>query len=144
MYSISIYSSLITFPLSFARHTWVVLESPLGGVNRYEIHNFKNKQSNTFLYINNQKPDEGMNIFMIPGIYKSKLCFKATCHAIYQGEDLKHVVELLEKNILEYPYRNTYSLFPGPNSNTFTKWIIKKALPDKQVKLPWNAFGKAI
>ena len=41
----------------------------------------------------------------------------------------------------EYPYANTYTLWPGPNSNTFVAWIAR-AVPDLEVDLPATAIGK--
>ena len=41
----------------------------------------------------------------------------------------------------EYPYANTYSLWPGPNSNTFTAWIAR-AVPELETDLPATAIGK--
>src|SRR5260221_12913729 len=41
----------------------------------------------------------------------------------------------------DYPYPATYTLWPGPNSNTFTAWIAR-AVPELQVDLPATAVGK--
>ena len=40
-----------------------------------------------------------------------------------------------------YPYENHYSLWPGPNSNTFTAYIGKE-VPELQLELPSTAIGK--
>ncbi len=40
-----------------------------------------------------------------------------------------------------YPYAGTYTMFPGPNSNSFTQWI-SLAVPELGVQLPLKAIGK--
>ena len=61
---------------------------------------------------------------------------------ILKGEEAKEVVETMEKGILQYQFLKEYRLYPGPNSNTFTRWILDLNERTKKVKLPWNAFGK--
>ncbi len=53
----------------------------------------------------------------------------------------KSVIEVIEKAILAYPFLNTYKLYPGPNSNTFTRWILGLNETTENVKLPDGAFG---
>ena len=132
MYRLSIYSSRITFPLSFALHTWVVLESPDHGANRYEIHSFKN----------NQTEEEGMSIFCIPYVWSSKKRFKSKCHYQISGIEYKDLILNLEQRIKDYPYKNLYRPYPSPNSNSFTRWILGQNEITKNTPLPWNAFGR--
>lgn len=141
MYSFSVYSSPITFPLCFAVHTWVVLESPEFGVKRYEIHKFINKKTGNYFYTNAQAPSEGMALLMIPRKFYSKKKFKSKLIFSLNGEEAKVVIENIEKEISKYPYLNRYHLYPGPNSNTFTRWILSLSENTKNIKLPWNAFG---
>ncbi len=142
MYSFSVYSSPITFPFCFAVHTWVVLESPELGTKRYEIHKFLNKKTGNYFYTNAQPPNEGMSLFMIPRKFYSKKRFKSKCIFKLTGEQAKEVVENIESSITSYAYLNKYHLYPGPNSNTFTRWILDLNEATKNVKLPWNSFGK--
>lgn len=142
MYSFSIYSSPITFPFCFAVHTWVVLESPESGINRYKIHMFFNKKCGNYFYTNAQTPTEGMSLFMIPRKFYSKTRFKSKCIFNLTGDQAKEVVENIESKITSYVYLNKYHLYPGPNSNTFTRWILDLNETTKKVNLPWNAFGK--
>ncbi len=142
MYSFSVYSSPITFPFCFAVHTWVVLESPEFGVKRYEIHKFINRKNGNYFYINAQTPNEGMPLIIIPRKFSSRTRFKSRCVINLTGEQAKRVIETIEGIISSYPYLNKYHLYPGPNSNTFTRWILDLNQTTKKVKLPWNAFGK--
>ncbi len=142
MYSFSLFSSPITFPFCFAVHTWVVLESPELGVKRYEIHKFFNNKTGNYLYVNAQAPNEGMSIFMIPKKFYSKNRFKSRCIFKLTGLQAKNVIENIENNISKYPYLNKYSLYPGPNSNTFTRWVLDLNITTKDLNLPFNAFGR--
>lgn len=40
-----------------------------------------------------------------------------------------------------YPYPNEYTAWPGPNSNTFTAWVVRH-VPELDVALPNTAIGK--
>ena len=53
----------------------------------------------------------------------------------------EEIIKFLHKKIKIYPFKSRYHYIPGPNSNTFSEWIIKK-FPETGWKLPWNAFGK--
>lgn len=141
MYSFSVYSSPITFPLCFAVHTWIVLESPEFGTKRYEIHKFLNKKTGNYFYTNAQAPNEGMSLFMIPRKFFSKKKFKSKLLFSLKGEEAKQIVKNIEIEILNYPYLSRYHLYPGPNSNTFTRWILSLNESTRCIKLPLNAFG---
>ena len=42
---------------------------------------------------------------------------------------------------MAYPYANEYRLWPGPNSNTFTAWVVRR-VPELRADLPPTAIGK--
>ncbi len=142
MYSITIYTSPIYLPLSFASHTWIEINSPEYGHERLEVHSIINKKTGNYFYLNSKKPGEGMSLLAIPGIWRSKKYFKSTVLYQEEGVQTKEVVFAIHESINKYPYLNKYRATPGPNSNTFTQWIIDNFLDDKNIKLPFNAFGK--
>jgi len=43
--------------------------------------------------------------------------------------------------VANYPYKNQYRTWPGPNSNTFTA-MMGRVLPELQLDLPPTAIGK--
>lgn len=43
--------------------------------------------------------------------------------------------------VQDYPYPRDYTLWPGPNSNTFTAWIARQ-VPELGLELPVTAIGK--
>lgn len=50
-------------------------------------------------------------------------------------------IRQIENSIEEYPYQDQYTAWPGPNSNTFTAYVIRNA-SSINVDLPSNAIGK--
>ena len=40
-----------------------------------------------------------------------------------RGKGVDELIKKIDKAAKTYPYRNTYSVWPGPNSNTFIAWI---------------------
>lgn len=141
-YRFAIYSTPITFPLCFAVHTWIVLQSPEFGTHRYEIHCFKNSKSGNHFYINNVPEKQGMAVFGFLRYWKSTLTFPSTCLYETGGEDSKELILHIEGILWNYSYLNKYRAYPGPNSNTFTQWVIQKTGLQDKIRLPWNAFGK--
>lgn len=59
-----------------------------------------------------------------------------------EGEDVEVLIDRVEEVIEEYPWSNTYQVFPGPNSNTFTAWVAKQ-IPELGIKMPLRAVGKS-
>lgn len=143
-YSVSIYYSPVCFPLFFATHPWVVINSPEYGQERFDIHSVKNEERNDYLYINSKKFDTGMSLFALPGVWYSKLSYKGVILYHEEGDHLKETVLNIHNSVYGYPYKDTYVLTPGPNSNSFVSWIINNFLSDKNINLPFNSFGKNI
>lgn len=141
-YSIDVYYSPLGFPLFFAIHTWVVINSPEYGTERIEIHSIRNKYTNNFLYTNRKAPGEGTSLFAVPGLWYGKAKYKAILIYHEDGDTTKENVLLIHSSVNKYPSINKYVLTPGPNSNTFMAWVVKNFLNDRNIKLPFNAFGR--
>lgn len=58
-----------------------------------------------------------------------------------RGEQARMLINQVEQAIEDYPYRRAYTLWPGPNSNTFTAFIGRE-VPELQLDLPSTAIGK--
>ena len=58
-----------------------------------------------------------------------------------RGPIASALIERIERAVRSYPFASKYSLWPGPNSNTFTAWITR-AVPELEVDLPPTAIGK--
>ena len=51
------------------------------------------------------------------------------------------LIERIDRAVRDYPYAAEYTMWPGPNSNTFTAWVAR-AVPELEVDLPPTAIGK--
>jgi len=60
--------------------------------------------------------------------------------ATWRGDDARRLSEVLMLAKDEYPYRDHYRAWPGPNSNTFVAWVLDQARTAFQ--LPWKAHGR--
>ncbi|MEL0113150.1 MAG: DUF3750 domain-containing protein [Rickettsiales bacterium] len=58
-----------------------------------------------------------------------------------RGPGVDAVIAKIDAAARDYPYRDTYTVWPGPNSNTFTAWIARR-VPELQLDLPPTAIGK--
>ena len=58
-----------------------------------------------------------------------------------RGKAAEDVVARIDKAVRTYPYRDTYTVWPGPNSNTFVAWVGRLA-PELKLDLPPTAVGK--
>lgn len=58
-----------------------------------------------------------------------------------RGDGVDAVIARIETAVRDYPFAGEYSVWPGPNSNTFTAWVLRQA-PELQADLPPTAIGK--
>lgn len=58
-----------------------------------------------------------------------------------KGEAAEKAIPQIEKAVREYPYAKEYTLWPGPNSNTFVAYVIRE-VPELTIELPPHAIGK--
>ena len=58
-----------------------------------------------------------------------------------RGEDARELIGKIDQAARQYPYPNSYTMWPGPNSNSFTAWIGLN-VPDLNLVLPAKALGK--
>ena len=59
----------------------------------------------------------------------------------HKGSDVDKMIDEINKAAQAYPWKTTYSAFPGPNSNTFTAWIAKQ-VPELELMGPSGAIGR--
>ena len=58
-----------------------------------------------------------------------------------RGQRAQALIGEVKSVVGKYPWANEYSVFPGPNSNTFIAWIGQQ-VPQMGLKLPLTAIGK--
>jgi hypothetical protein len=114
----------------FGVHTWVAVkptDAPAWTV--YEIIGWRLRWSDSALVIRERQPDAPW--FGSP----------VELYADKRGAGVDELIKRIDKVAHDYPYAKTYTLWPGPNSNTFTAWIAR-AVPELHVDLPATAVGK--
>ncbi|MDT0596625.1 DUF3750 domain-containing protein [Glaciecola petra] len=57
-----------------------------------------------------------------------------------QGDKAKLLIPKMLEAIARYPYADEYTVFPGPNSNTFPAWLGRE-IPELELDMPFNAIG---
>ena len=58
-----------------------------------------------------------------------------------RGAGVDELIDRIEAAVTEYPWPNSYRVWPGPNSNTFIAYIGRK-VPELRLDLPPTAIGK--
>jgi hypothetical protein len=58
-----------------------------------------------------------------------------------RGEDAELILDSVHLAIENYPHSDEYTMFPGPNSNTFTSHVGRE-VPELRLDLPPTAIGK--
>ncbi len=58
-----------------------------------------------------------------------------------RGPGVDEVIARIDAAVRDYPYSGAYRVWPGPNSNTFTAWVLRQA-PEVRVDFPPTAIGK--
>ncbi|MDB5877861.1 MAG: hypothetical protein JWQ41_1275 [Variovorax sp.] len=61
--------------------------------------------------------------------------------ADHRGAEAEAMIEQIESAVAAYPWRASYRLWPGPNSNTFVAWVARQ-VPALRLDLPPTAIGK--
>lgn len=57
-----------------------------------------------------------------------------------KGEKAAALIPKIDQAVQDYPWKNEYTVFPGPNSNTFPAWVAKQ-VPELGLELPFSAIG---
>ena len=62
-------------------------------------------------------------------------------YAEKRGPVAEALIPRIEQAVASYPYPGEYTVWPGPNSNTFTAWVLRQ-VPELAAHLPATAIGK--
>ena len=58
-----------------------------------------------------------------------------------RGELAESLIPSINRPVETYPHAMDYTIWPGPNSNTFTAWVARQ-VPSLELDLPTTAIGK--
>lgn len=114
----------------FGVHTWIAVK-PTGAprFTVYEVMGWRLRRAGTAVSVSDRPPDArwfGTAPDLVAGI---------------SGEGVDDMIERVEAAVEAYPYAGTYRVWPGPNSNTFTAFVLR-AVPELRADLPPTAIGK--
>ncbi len=114
----------------FAIHTWIAAKrTDEARYTVYEVIGWRQRWGLPVLRIEQDLPDRHW--------YgeRPRLLLKR------QGEGVDALIDAVDSASKDYPWRDTYKLFPGPTSNTFPAWVGKQ-VPQLGLQLPATAIGK--
>ena len=114
----------------FGVHTWIAVK-PHGATTHtvYEVMSSRFRRTGTALAIRQRVPHARW-FGHTPELLAEK-----------RGVGVDALIERIDQAAREYPYAREYTVWPGPNSNTFTAYVAR-AVPELEVDLPPTAIGK--
>jgi hypothetical protein len=114
----------------FGVHTWIAVKrTGAAAYTVYEVNGHRMRRTGTSLVTGNRAPDSfwyGNR----PELLSER-----------RGADVDALIDRIETAVADYPYAQDYRVWPGPNSNTFTAFVLRAA-PELRVDLPPTAIGK--
>ncbi|QJB55367.1 DUF3750 domain-containing protein [Pseudodesulfovibrio sp. zrk46] len=113
----------------FAVHTWISTKGT--GDDQYtvyEVIGWRQKSGLPVLRIEKDAPD------------RYWFGERPELLADQRGAGVDALIAQIDAAARSYPWPNQYKVFPGPNSNTFTAWVLKQT-PQLNVSLPFSAIG---
>jgi hypothetical protein len=114
----------------FGVHTWIATKPRSAAeFTVYEVNGWRLRRTGTAVSITQRVPDARW------------FGAKPELLAERRGGDADELVGRIERAAARYPYRDTYRVWPGPNSNTFTAFVLR-SVPELRVDLPPTAIGK--
>ena len=127
---VRLYCARLPAPLGlFASHYWFTVDDG-ARCDRWEIWQTAGAGGVCFghLHCNLKAPDDGV------GGGPARVAAK------WEGEDAARLNAALAEAAERYPFCHRYLAWPGPNSNTFAAWVLRRAQVD--FRLPRNAIGR--
>jgi len=114
----------------FAVHTWIATKPR--GAARYTVHQvigWREWQQRPVVVSSEDYPD------------RSWYGNPPELLADFRGERAAQLIPQIVGAVATYPYQNSYTLWPGPNSNTFIAHVARE-VPALRLELPTTAIGK--
>lgn len=113
----------------FAVHTWIAVKP-------------KNADGYTVLEVVGWRKKSGLPVLRIEEDVPDRYWFGARPELILErrGEDAEKLIDKILIVANDYPWRDEYQAFPGPNSNTFPAWVASE-VPELGLELPFRAIG---
>ena len=111
-------------------HSWIAVK-PRGAAafTVYEVNGWRLRRSGSAVVVSDRPPD-GRWFGKAPELL-----------ADLRGDPAESAIQRIETAVGEYPFAHEYRVWPGPNSNTFTAFVLRD-VPELRVDLPATAIGK--
>jgi hypothetical protein len=114
----------------FGVHTWVAVKPAAAPeYTVYEIIGWRLRWQDSALAIRQRAPDARW-FGSAPELVAEK-----------RGPGVEDFIARIDRAAHAYPWAGEYTTWPGPNSNTFTAWVLR-AVPELEADLPPTAIGK--
>ncbi|MBM3571208.1 MAG: DUF3750 domain-containing protein [Alphaproteobacteria bacterium] len=114
----------------FGVHTWIAYKpEDANGYTRYDVVGWSARRGGQAITMNRGAPD-GYWAGSEPKLLRD-----------LRGPEAAAAIAKIEAAIRDYPLPRDYTLWPGPNSNTFTAHIARQ-VPELRLELPPTAVGK--
>ncbi|MDX1406252.1 MAG: DUF3750 domain-containing protein [Woeseiaceae bacterium] len=116
---------------NFAIHTWIATKARGATDYRvYEVVSWNLRRSDSVVRISNRDPDRPWA--RSPAILLHEL----------RGDEAEALIDRIHEAALSYPFHREYTMWPGPNSNSFTAWVALE-VPELKLELPFKAIGQS-
>ena len=114
---------------AIAVHYWFVVFDDTGACHRWEVWQTKDAggTSHGHVHCDLKSPEDGV------GGGPSR------CAATWTGDEAARIAAVLN-DPASYPHRGLYRYWPGPNSNSFVAWVLRRA--GIQYALHWKGIGR--
>lgn len=114
----------------FAVHTWIAVKN-------------KNAKQYVVLDVVGWRHFNGQPSLGIQNDFPDRIWFDQIPDVILdiRGKKAEELIPKIREAVYRYPYPNSYSYWPGPNSNTFTAYIGRE-VPELGLTLPSLAIGQ--
>ena len=114
---------------AFAIHTWIAVKrTNAQHYTVYDVVGWRERSGKAVLQIQQDIPDRywyGAR----PKVIKE-----------FRGKGTDALIAKVAQAARHYPWKQKYTAFPGPNSNTFVGWIGRQ-VPELELELPFSAIG---
>lgn len=115
----------------FAIHTWLAIKPrDAATYTIYEVIGWRLRRTGSALRVSDGDPARSW--FGSPAIL---------LHDV-RGRDAARLVEHIHAAVESYPYEREYTMWPGPNSNSFVAWLALE-VPELGLVLPAKAIGQS-
>ncbi len=113
----------------FAIHTWIAVKR-------------RNEKSYTVYDVVGWRGRNGQQVMRVRQDIPDRHWYGAEPKLLkaHRGPQAEALIDQIDRAARDYPWKSTYRVFPGPNSNTFVGWIGRQ-VPDLELDLPYSAIG---